>query len=412
MSLIEKLRVLLVFRRPSADTAAMLQGIAKYQRLHARWSVFVDDDTGFECRSENLWEEKWDGVICAHTTPSLVKTCLEQKVPLVDLTDGLAFAGIPQVRPDNVAVGHMAAEDLAERGHCHFAYCGFSNELWSTERRDGFIEGLALLRQTCSVMETVSPQRYSPDWDTRQVQLIAAWLEKQPKPLALLACHDQLAVQVLAAARLCEISVPEDLAVLGVNDDRASCEMSQPLLSSIALDASAAGYLAAERLAQVMAGQSLGPEQMLVAPSGVVTRQSTDTLAIADRRMVAALSFIREQACRGVTVEEVVHRVSVSRHDLERGFRKYIGRSPQAEIRRVQLTEIKRLLQHTDKPLKDIADLTGFEYVEYMCVLFKRLVGETPGKFRKSLRSVQVCDGEQSMSLPVVRQPLYAVSAS
>lgn len=412
MSLKEKLRVLLVFRRPSADTAAMLQGIAQYQRLHARWSVFVDDDTGFECRSEHLWEQKWDGVICAHTTPSLVKTCMERKVPLVDLTDGRPFTGVPQVRPDNVAVGHMAAEDLAERGHKHFAYCGFSNELWSTERRDGFAEGLSLLGRTCDVMETVNPQRFSPDWAARQVQLIGAWLRRQPRPVAVLACHDQVAVQVLEAASLCEFSVPEDVAVLGVNDDRTSCEMSQPMLSSIALDASTAGYLAAERLEQLMQGQSVVPEQLLIAPSGVVTRQSTDNLAIADRRIVAALSYIRENACRGLSVEDVVRRVTVARHDLERGFRKHVGRSPQAEIRRVQLAEIKRLLQYTNKPLKDIAELTGFEYVEYMCVLFKRLVGETPGKFRKNIRLAQPSGGEEGAGPSPIGHPVYAVSGS
>ena len=412
MFLNEKLRVLLVFRRPSADTGAMLQGIARYQRLHARWSVFVDDDTGFECRSEYLWEQKWDGVICAHTTPGLVKTCLDRQVPLVDLTDAPPFAGIPQVRPDNVAVGHMAAEDLAERGHKHFAYCGFSNELWSNERRDGFIEGLGLLGQTCAVMETVSPQRYSPAWEDNQVQLIAAWLRKQPSPMALLACHDQRAVQVLEAAGLCGLSVPENLAVLGINDDKASCETSQPLLSSIALDANAAGYLAAEKLAQLMAGQSVVPEQMRVEPFAVITRQSTDMLAIEDRRISMAVRYIRENACRGLTVREVIRHVAAPRHDLERGFRKYIGRSPQTEIRRVQVAEIKRLLQYTDKPLKEIAELTGFEYVEYMCVMFKRLAGETPGRFRKGSLSGQPADSGDTREVTVDKLSACAVSVS
>ena len=380
-------RVLLVFSRRSEETGAMLRGIGKFQRLHSQWSVFVDDDSGTECRSELLWNQTWDGVISGHTTPGLVQSCLDRKIPLVDLTDGQPFAGTFQVRPGNIAVGHMGAEDLAERGYRHFGFCGFSNKLWSIERRAGFIEGLALLGRTCAVFETEGPSRYSPDWDSAQSQLIASWLRNQPGPMALMACHDLRAVQVLDAAKLCNLAVPEDLAVLGVNDDRACCEMAQPLLSSIALDYSHSGYLAAEYLDGLMKGAPIVRPSIYVEPMGVVTRQSTDILAFEDRRISAALRYIRDNACRGITVDEVVRRVAVPRHDLERGLRKQIGRSPQAEIRRVQLAEIKRLLLQTDKPLKDIAECTGFEYVEYMCVLFKRLVGETPGKFRRNSNS-------------------------
>lgn len=399
-----KRRVLMVFDRRSGITGALLRGIAKYQQLYGQWSVFIDDESGAECRSERLWDQNWDGVISAHSTPILVRSCLERNVPLVDLTDGRPFAGTVQVRPANLAVGHMGAEDLAERGYRHFGFCGFSNELWSVERREGFVEALALLGLGCTVLECESPRRYSPDWAASQLALITAWLKRQPAPLALMACHDLLAVQVLEAARACERSVPEEVAVLGVNDDRACCEMAQPFLSSVALDFCQAGYLAAESLAGLMQGEPVLCSRRYVEPLGVVTRQSTDMLAFGDRRVSAALRFIRDNACRGLTVEEVVRRVAVPRHHLERGMRLHIGRSPQAEIRRVQVAEIKRLLQQTDKPLKDIAECTGFEYVEYMCVLFKRLVGETPGRFRKNAggrfsaigKATGVSDGPES----------------
>ncbi len=364
----------------------MLRGVAKFQRLQDQWSVFVDDDTGFEGRSEQLWNQPWDGVISAHTTPSLVKTCLDRKVPLVDLTDGPVFVGIPKVRPDNTAVGHLGAEDFVERGYTNFAYCGFSNELWSIERRDGFVEGLALAGKKCTVFETENACRYSPCWTDEQVPQIARWLERLPRPLAVMACHDLRAVQVMDAAKLCGISVPEELAILGVNNDCACCEMARPQLSSITLDSCQAGYLAAEKLSRMMVSEPVSYLPLNVEPVGVVTRQSTDILALNDRRLSTALRFIRDNACRGISVEEVVRRTAVPRHELERGLRKQIGRSPQAEIRRVQVAEIKRLLKHTDNPLKDIAEHTGFEYVEYMCVVFKRLVGETPGKFRRDAR--------------------------
>ncbi len=123
-----------------------------------------------------------------------------------------------------------------------------------------------------------------------------------------------------------------------------------------------------------------------VEPTGVVTRHSTDVLAIDDRNVASALSFIREQACRGITVGQVLQHAHASRSQMERKFRHHIGRSPQAEIRRVQLRKIRQLLLETDFPLKRIAELTGFEHMEYMCVMFKRLVGESPGAFRAKMQ--------------------------
>jgi LacI family transcriptional regulator len=120
-----------------------------------------------------------------------------------------------------------------------------------------------------------------------------------------------------------------------------------------------------------------------IEPVGVTERHSTDILAIDDKNVAAALSFIRENACRGITVEQVLKPSFASRSQLEKKFRRCLGRSPQAEIRRVQVARIRLLLIETNFPLKKVAELTGFEYVEYMCVVFKRLVGESPGSFRK-----------------------------
>lgn len=362
----------------------MLRGIAKYQQVNGRWSVFVDDDTGLDGFSEQLWGQHWDGVICSHISPSLAQACKERRLPLVDLTDGPIFPGVVQVRPDNVAVGHMGAEELSERGYVNFGFCGFSNALWSVERRNGFIEGLSLMGKKSAILETENSCRYSPQWQSEQVPLIATWLKSQRMPMAVMACNDFRAVQILDAAKLCGLSVPGDLAVLGVNNDRPCCEMAQPMLSSIALDSCRAGYLAAEALAHLMQAEFAVRPCTLVEPAAVVPRLSTGVQAFEDPRLSDALSYIRTNACRGISVENVLEHVGMHRHVLERGLRRHIGRSPQAEIRRVQLVEIKRLLQQTDKPLKDIADSTGFEYVEYMCVLFKRMVGETPGKFRKN----------------------------
>jgi LacI family transcriptional regulator len=136
-----------------------------------------------------------------------------------------------------------------------------------------------------------------------------------------------------------------------------------------------------------MAGRKVEKADRRIEPVGVVTRQSTDILAMGDKNVAAALSYIREHACHGITVEHVLQRAFASRSQLEKKFRRYLGRSPQAEIRRVQIAKIRQLLFETNFPLKKIAELAGFEHVEYMCVVFKRLVGDSPGSYRKKVQA-------------------------
>jgi LacI family transcriptional regulator len=155
----------------------------------------------------------------------------------------------------------------------------------------------------------------------------------------------------------------------------------------VAPNAFQSGYQAAELLAQAMAGHHPGPVDRRIEPLGVVPRQSTDILAMADRNVAAAVSFIREHACHGITVEQVLKHVFASRSQMEKKFRHCIGRSPQAEIRRVQVEKIRQLLTETDFPLKKIAELAGFEHVEYMSVVFKRLTGDSPGGYRKKVQA-------------------------
>jgi LacI family transcriptional regulator len=168
-----------------------------------------------------------------------------------------------------------------------------------------------------------------------------------------------------------------------VNNDTTRCELADPPLTSVAPDAFRSGYLAAELLDRLLRGRRPPSLDQRVEPRGVVVRPSSDMLAIADRNVVAALGYIREHACDGLNVDEVLQHAAASRSQLERKFRRLLGRTPQAEIRRVQLAKIRQLLLETDFPLKRIAQLAGFTHVEYMCVVYKRITGEAPGAFRR-----------------------------
>jgi LacI family transcriptional regulator len=201
-----------------------------------------------------------------------------------------------------------------------------------------------------------------------------------------MTCHDMRALQVLAAANNAGLRVPEDVAILGVNNDTIRCELATPPLSSVATSPTVAGRKAAELLARIMAGDETAKTEIRIEPDGVVVRRSSDMLAVPDKGVAAALRFIREHACDGINVDQVLPHAAMSRAQIEKKFREYLGRSPQAEIRRVQVLKIRQLLAETELPLKHIAELTGFEYMEYMSYVFKRAVGMSPGAYRRSVR--------------------------
>jgi len=361
----------------------MLRGISHYERSHRPWAAFLDDEARAENDPHWLRKKKWRGVISRHTTASLVQSCAELKLPLVDLNDTPIFPGVPKIRPDNVGMGHRGAEHFIERGYRNYGFCGFVNEGWSCERRDGFVEGLTLTGHTCHVFDVEYPGSLTPVWDAKQIVLLGAWLRRLPKPVAIMACGDMRAQQVIGAAQNSGLLVPEEVAVLGANNDTIRCDLAYPPLSSVAPNAFQSGYRAAELLDNLMHGIKPTEIDIRIEPVGVAERHSTDILAIDDKNVAAALSFIREHACQGITVEQVLKPSFASRSQLEKKFRRCLGRSPQVEIRRVQVAKIRQLLIETNFPLKKIAELTGFEYVEYMCVVFKRLMGESPGSYRK-----------------------------
>ena len=364
----------------------MLKGVAHYERTHHGWDSFLDDEARSETDPRWLRNKKWDGVISRHTTEALASVCAELKLPLVDLNDCPPFPGVPKLRPDNIGMGHLGAEHFIERGYHHFGFSGFSNHGWSGERRDGFVEALGLAGHTCHVHDVEYPGDLTPIWDAKQIATMSAWLKKLPKPVAVMACNDMRALEVLGAAQSAGMLVPEEVAVLGANNDSIRCELAYPPLSSVATNAFQSGYQAAEWLAQLINGQKPEIYERRIEALGVVTRPSSDILAINDKNVALALSFIRENASEGISVEQVLKHAFASRSQLEKKFRQYLGRSPQAEIRRVQVAKIKQLLLETDYPLKKIAELTGFEHVEYLSVVFKRLTADSPGGYRKKNR--------------------------
>lgn len=359
-------------------------GIADYVRDHSRWSMFVEQHELGALPPPWLLKQKWDGIISRPTTASLARVFFDMRVPVVDLNDLHNDLGYPRLQSDNQAIGRMAAEHLRERGFVNYAYCGFTAEAWAVERRDGFIKHLKSLGfDAPSAYETCWRGRKVLPWITEQ-QKLTRWIKSLPQTVGIFACNDVRGRQVLEVCRRDDIDVPDRVAVLGVDNDELLCRMSDPPLSSVVPDAHRIGFEAAELLDLLMTGRRPSKSNVrLIAPRKVVTRQSTDVLAVEDQDISHILSFIHEKACTGIRMDDVLGAFPLSRSLLERRFKQCVGRSPHAEIRTVQLRKAVELLEETDLPLKRIAQQCGIPHLEYLSYLFKKTFGQSPGMFRR-----------------------------
>ncbi len=207
-----------------------------------------------------------------------------------------------------------------------------------------------------------------------------------PKPLGLIACNDFRGIQALDACRRSGIAVPEEVAVVGVDNEELVCTLAYPPLSSVVPDARSIGYEAAALLDRLMRGETAPAAPLSIPPVDVITRLSTDINAIADPDVATAMRFIRERACEGIGVADVLSRVPVSRSVLQRRFRSLLGRSIHGAIAGVRLQRAKQLLIDTDLPLSAIAQRAGFSHVEYLCAAFRQATGLSPGTYRRDRR--------------------------
>jgi LacI family transcriptional regulator len=290
------------------------------------------------------------------------------------------LSDVPGVTTDNQAIARIAFEHFIEREFRRFAYCGVERFGWS-EARGRFFDELVSARGF-SCVHYKAPVDFGPDSDA-ETDTIAEWLLGLPQPVAIFAAYDARGQQVLEACQRAELSVPEQVAVLGVDNDDLLCDLASPPLSSVIPDTQRTGWQAAELLSRLMHGEKIPPDLHRVPPLGVCARQSTDVTAVEDAHVAKAAHFIRERACEGIGVSDVAAVVPLARRSLEKRFRSLLGRTLGEEIMRVQMQRVKDLLVGTDLSLAQIAERAGFRHVEYLTVAFKRECGVPPSVYRQ-----------------------------
>ena len=377
--------VALLIETSNAYARGLLAGIVEYQKCHDAWSITLpEQERGAMPPS---WLKKWqgDGIIARIENDTIALVLSKLKIPIVNLSSARRLESIPWVETDDQAIAQIALNHLCERGYQQFAFCGLEAFNWSRLREEHFVNACRQQTLDCHVYRSRSTIEGSRSLAPVEKKRLAKWLSQLPKPIGLLAAYEIQAQIVLDLCRSQSITVPEQIAVLGVDNDPLLCNLSTPSLSSVIPNAFGSGQLAAELLGQLMEKRKISSQGTLIAPLGIAQRQSTDVTAVDDPLIAQAMQFIREHACDGINVEDVLRNIPLSRRLLESRFRKATGKTPHQMITQRRLNRVELLLRETDLSQEEIARRCGFEYSEYMNTLFRKQHGVSPGLYRRNL---------------------------
>ena len=366
----------------------LLRGIALFARTRSNWALLHQEMTIDAALPGWMKEMSIDGVI-ARVDTRTIGPLRELRVPCVDVRCSHRFAGIPQVETDDRKVAELAFRHLWDRGFRRFAFCGFQFAPYSEARLRFFQQLVEETGSPLSVYETPGQPDAAlsilEESGVTDIDAMSAWLASLQPPTGLFVCNDIRGQQVLNTCRGLQLAVPDDIAMIGVDDDDAICPLSDPSLSSVRPDAECVGYRAAELLDGMISGKPAPTKVEYISPRGVVQRKSTQVMAIEDRELARVCRFIREHACDGINVNDVANFTSLSRRQLERRFRSELNHTPHQEITTVQVAKVKQLLEETEMTLEQIAHLAGYSHKERLSAVFKREVRQTPGEYRQGV---------------------------
>jgi LacI family transcriptional regulator, galactose operon repressor len=377
-------KVVLLVESSRESGRSLLRGIANYAHHHGPWS-FYWEPAGLGKARQRTGTMEADGIIARDVDTAVQVRRLIRRLPAVIFGHlHKEMKGKVNVVADSAAISGMAAEHLIGCGFRHFGFCGYRDTFWSVDRRDHFIATLRKAGFEPRIQEVREIRSAKTARHEKKVrEALVRWLRSCPRPIGLMACNDDLGKELVEACRLAGLRVPDDAAVVGADNDEVVCGLSNPPLSSVAINFERAGYEAADVLDQLMRGTWRASARIVVRASHVVPRQSTDIFAVEDASLAKSLRFIRDHARGGVTVEETARAAGLSRRALEKRFRTHLKHSILREIRRVRTDQIARMLAETELPVSQIAETLGFEDVQHVARYFRAGKGLSPLAYRR-----------------------------
>jgi LacI family transcriptional regulator len=361
----------------------LLRGIARYSQLHGPWQFLrsIPYVSGGDALSiDHLLNWEPDGLIVREGEGTEALLGLELPAVVSPYTD--VFEGRCNIVVDDQTVGRVGVRYFLDRGFKHLAFCGMDELFfWSRGRRDGFAEAGQEAGHEVHVYHPPAPREHI-NW-SRDLKALGDWLRVLPTPLGLMVCNDDFALFVAEACKLAGRSVPEDVALLGVGNDEAVCELTATPLSSVRLNTEHAGYECGARLMELMLGRRGSDRDVVVRPAGIIERRSTDVLAMEDRHVAMAIRFIRDHATQPIHVNDVVAAVPLSRRALYNRFRSVTGNALYEYIRHARLDAFTRLLLETNLTIAQIAESLGFPDEKNVARYFRKVRGLTPLVYRR-----------------------------
>lgn len=381
-----KKNILLLIETSRAFGRGLLQGISHHVLEHDEWNVHLETQGLLDTSPPWLKNWKGDGMIVRTASLSVFKTLRHLNRPMVELL-GNGIQVRPEVRNNENMVAEQAIEHFAQSGFEHYGFFSVGNAWWTELRQNGFLREVNRRGGKTYLFPPAGEggRVFYPNWTSRYENTMCRWLKKLPKPVGIWATSDALAIRLLQACQRIGIVVPEEAAILGTTNDVLLCNVLSPALSSIDMNSFQIGYAAAERLSQKLKGKSPPEPPVLIDPSGVVARQSTDTVALSDEIVAKAIRLIRENATSQISVDLVAREIDVSRSTLQRRFRQLTGRTVEREIMKNKMNRARRLLKETTFNLSIIAKKAGFATTDYFVQVFRRENGITPHQYRKTL---------------------------
>jgi len=363
----------------------LMKGIAKYSKEHGPWvfcrmPLFYRETLGMEGIVNFAREWEADGIIAQLYNDLDIRKVLDAGIYIIAEDFKERFSDIPNITGGYVEAGEMGAEHFLKKGFRNFAFYGFENIVWSRERSEGFEKFLNA--QGFEVHHFDYDNAPARELWYYKPSALSQWLQSLPKPIAIMACDDERGQHITEACKHARIQIPEEIAVLGVDNDELTCNLSDPPLSSIGLDVEKGGYEAARLMDQMIRKQITKGNDILVKPTQVVTRQSTDIASANDVYIAKALKFIYQNIDNRINVADVLKQVPLSRRALEKRFQETTGIGVYKYIYNLHIQKFSQRLLETDKSIFEIALESGFSSSKNISRQFKQVKGCTPIEYR------------------------------
>lgn len=377
-------KILLLTDFSSGYSRNLLKGIVRYSKEVGNWSFQRMPLYYRMLYGENgvvEWAKKWQAdAIIAQLSDVNIELLNDLNIPIIVQNYRDRNKAVSNLTGDYFNTGVMAAKFFLNRGYRNFAFYGFKGAIWSRERADGYSHEIEKQGYKLAVLENDNKDK--EEWSYNHT-VLGNWLQSLPKPVALFACDDHFALQISETCNVYNINVPDDIAILGVDNDDLLCNISDPPLSSIVLDVENGGYNAGKLLHQLITKEITEPFNIVVNPLIIERRKSTEKYAVSDKNIRIILNYIEKNYANHLSVEELVKQVPLSRRVLEKKFKEETGESLYQYIQNYRIDQFTRLLITTDYSLFEAALQSGFENYKNVSRIFRKYKALSPAEYRK-----------------------------